>query len=39
MKRYLTSAVEQGLSSILNLGVNLLLIRLTAPEQYGTFAL
>ena len=32
MKRYLTSAVEQALSSILNLGVNLLLIRLTAPE-------
>ena len=39
MKRYLTSAVEQALSSILNLGVNLLLIRLTAPEQFGAFAL
>lgn len=38
MKRYLTSAVEQALWSILNLGVNLLLIRLTAPEQYGAFA-
>ena len=39
MNRYLTSAIEQALSSILNLGVNLLLIRLTAPEQYGSFAL
>jgi O-antigen/teichoic acid export membrane protein len=39
LKRYLTSAVEQALWSILNLGVNLLLIRLTAPEQYGAFAL
>jgi O-antigen/teichoic acid export membrane protein len=38
LKRYLTSAVEQALWSILNLGVNLLLIRLTAPEQYGAFA-
>jgi O-antigen/teichoic acid export membrane protein len=39
MRRYLTSAVEQALSSLLNLGVNLLLIRLIAPEQYGAFAL
>jgi O-antigen/teichoic acid export membrane protein len=39
LKRYLTSAVEQALWSILNLGVNLLLIRLTAPEQYGAFTL
>ncbi len=39
LKRYLTSAVEQALWSILNLGVNLLLIRLTAPDQYGAFAL
>lgn len=39
MRRYLTSAIEQGLSSLLNLGLNLLLIRLIAPEQYGAFAL
>jgi len=39
MRRYLTSAVEQALWSLLNLGVNLVLIRLTAPEQYGAFAL
>ena len=39
MRRYLTSAIEQALSSLLNLGVNLVLIRLTAPEQYGAFAL
>jgi hypothetical protein len=31
--------IEQGLWSLLNLGVNLMLIRLTAPEQYGAFAL
>ncbi|WP_269715461.1 hypothetical protein [Caulobacter sp. NIBR2454] len=37
MRRYLTSAVEQGLSSILNLGVNLVLIRLVTPEDYGVF--
>ncbi|MET0336771.1 MAG: hypothetical protein ABW063_03325 [Caulobacter sp.] len=37
MRRYLTSAVEQGLSSILNLGVNLVLIRLVAPQDYGVF--
>lgn len=38
MRRYLTSAVEQALWSLLNLGVNLLLIRLIAPAQYGAFA-
>lgn len=38
MSRYLTSAVEQALWSLLNLGVNLLLIRIAAPEQYGAFA-
>lgn len=38
MRRYLTSAIEQALWSLLNLGVNLLLIRLIAPEQYGAFA-
>lgn len=38
MSRYLTSAIEQGLWSILNLGVNLLLIRIAAPEAYGAFA-
>ncbi|MDG2521167.1 hypothetical protein P7B02_06395 [Caulobacter segnis] len=37
MRRYLTSAVEQGLFSILNLGVNLVLIRLVAPQDYGVF--
>ena len=39
MRRYLSSAIEQALWSLLNLGVNLVLIRLTAPEQYGAFAL
>lgn len=38
MRRYLTSAIEQALWSLLNLGVNLLLIRLIAPAQYGAFA-
>lgn len=38
MSRYLISAVEQALWSLLNLGVNLLLIRLAAPAQYGVFA-
>lgn len=38
MSRYLTSAAEQALWSLLNLGVNLLLIRIAAPEQYGAFA-
>ena len=38
MSRYLTSAVEQALWSLMNLGVNLLLIRIAAPDQYGTFA-
>lgn len=38
MTRYLISAVEQALWSVLNLGVNLLLIRLVAPSHYGAFA-
>jgi O-antigen/teichoic acid export membrane protein len=38
MSRYLISAVEQALWSLLNLGVNLLLIRLAAPAEYGVFA-
>ncbi len=38
MSRYLISAIEQALWSILNLGVNLLLIRLAAPVEYGAFA-
>ena len=38
MSRYLISAIEQALWSVLNLGVNLLLIRLAAPAEYGTFA-
>jgi len=38
VSRYLTSAVEQALWSLLNLGVNLLLIRIAAPDQYGAFA-
>ncbi len=38
MHRYLISTVEQALWSLLNLGVNLLLIRLAAPAEYGAFA-
>ena len=38
MSRYLVSAVEQALWSLMNLGVNLLLIRLCAPADYGAFA-
>ncbi|OYU71047.1 MAG: hypothetical protein CFE28_14250 [Alphaproteobacteria bacterium PA2] len=38
MTRYLTAAIEQALWSILNLGVNLLLLRVATPDQYGTFA-
>lgn len=38
MSRYLTAVIEQALWSLLNLGVNLLLIRITAPDEYGTFA-
>ncbi len=38
MTRYLTAAVEQALWSILNLGINMLLLRVATPEQYGTFA-
>jgi O-antigen/teichoic acid export membrane protein len=38
MSRYLISAIEQALWSVLNLGVNLLLIRLAAPVEYGAFA-
>jgi O-antigen/teichoic acid export membrane protein len=37
MSRYLISAVEQALWSLLNFGVNLLLIRFVAPDQYGAF--
>lgn len=37
MSRYLLSALEQALWSLLNFGVNLLLIRFVAPEQYGAF--
>jgi len=37
MSRYLTSAVEQALWSLLQLGVNLVLIRLIAPGEYGAF--
>jgi O-antigen/teichoic acid export membrane protein len=38
MSRYLVSAIEQALWSLMNLGVNLLLIRLCAPADYGAFA-
>ncbi len=38
MARYLTSAMEQALWSLLNVGINLLLIRVAAPDQYGAFA-
>jgi O-antigen/teichoic acid export membrane protein len=38
MSRYLISAIEQALWSLLSLGVNLLLIRLVAPVHYGAFA-
>lgn len=37
MSRYLISAVEQAIWSLLNFGVNLLLIRFVAPDQYGAF--
>lgn len=37
MSRYLISAIEQALWSLLNFGVNLLLIRFVAPDQYGAF--
>lgn len=39
MTRYLTAAIEQALWSILNLGVNLLLLRVTTPDQFGTYAI
>ncbi|PIC00128.1 hypothetical protein [Caulobacter sp. X] len=39
MSRYLISAFEQALWSLLNFGVNLLLIRFVAPDQYGAFML
>ena len=39
MSRYLISAVEQAIWSLLNFGVNLLLIRFVAPDQYGAFML
>ncbi len=38
MRRYLVSAIEQALWSALNLGVNLILIRLAAPAAFGAFA-
>lgn len=38
MTRYLTAAIEQALWSILNLGVNLLLLRVASPDQFGTYA-
>lgn len=38
MSRYLISVIEQALWSALNLGVNLLLIRVCAPSDYGAFA-
>ena len=38
MSRYLVSAIEQALWSLMNLGVNLVLIRLCAPADYGAFA-
>lgn len=37
MSRYLTSIVEQALWSLLNLGVTLLLAKLAAPAEFGTF--
>ncbi|CAN5151553.1 hypothetical protein BH10PSE4_BH10PSE4_06920 [soil metagenome] len=37
MSRYLISALEQAIWSLLNFGVNLLLIRFVAPDQYGGF--
>lgn len=37
--RYLTAIVEQGLFSLLNLGVVLVLGRLMAPEQFGACVL
>jgi len=38
MSRYLVSVIEQALWSLMNLGVNLVLIRLCAPADYGAFA-
>lgn len=37
MSRYLTSIIEQALWSLLNLGVALLLAKLAAPAEFGTF--
>lgn len=37
MSRYLTSIIEQGLWSLLNLGVTLLLAKLAAPADFGVF--
>lgn len=37
MSRYLTSIIEQALWSLLNLGVTLLLAKLAAPAEFGTF--
>jgi O-antigen/teichoic acid export membrane protein len=35
---YLFAAIEQGIGSLLNLGVNLALARNLPPEEYGAFA-
>lgn len=37
MRRYLAAMIEQALWSLLNLGVNIALARLVAPETYGGF--
>jgi len=37
MSRYLLSLIEQGAASLINLGLNLLLIRLVGAEDYGAF--
>jgi O-antigen/teichoic acid export membrane protein len=37
MERYLAAIIEQGLWSLLNLGVNLGVARYLTPEEYGTF--
>ncbi|HWK48158.1 MAG TPA: hypothetical protein VNT30_25775 [Stellaceae bacterium] len=37
MSRYLLSLIEQGAASLINLGLNLLLIRLVGAGEYGAF--
>ncbi len=37
MSRYVISLIEQAIWSLLNLGVNLTLVRLLAPVEYGSF--